>query len=147
MLGLPDLNQIGLSLGWVDCELITSYLDRLNQMKQYHHSVITPPPRGLHVGEMVNAHCIDVMMKDIRELASARMCLARAQSVTKFIHNHHWVHSLIPKVYKLRDTSTQHHSICNKLHCPKVHSAKETQSKGNGHITGMIRFSLFKIIW
>uniref|UniRef100_A0A804K7A4 DUF659 domain-containing protein n=1 Tax=Musa acuminata subsp. malaccensis TaxID=214687 RepID=A0A804K7A4_MUSAM len=36
------------------------------------------------------AHCIDLMLKDIGELNSVKNCVARAQSITKFIYNHHW---------------------------------------------------------
>ncbi|RRT31597.1 hypothetical protein B296_00059020 [Ensete ventricosum] len=43
------------------------------------------------------AHCIDLMLKDIGELDMVKKCVARAQSITKFIYNHHWVHSLMQK--------------------------------------------------
>ncbi|XP_064939513.1 uncharacterized protein LOC135593424 [Musa acuminata AAA Group] len=43
------------------------------------------------------AHCIDLMLKDIGELDTVKKCVARAQSITKFIYNHHWVHALMQK--------------------------------------------------
>ncbi|RWV91250.1 hypothetical protein GW17_00046476 [Ensete ventricosum] len=37
------------------------------------------------------------MLKDIGELDMIKKCVARAQSITKFVYNHHWVHGLMQK--------------------------------------------------
>nr|XP_018686484.1 PREDICTED: uncharacterized protein LOC103994246 [Musa acuminata subsp. malaccensis]XP_018686485.1 PREDICTED: uncharacterized protein LOC103994246 [Musa acuminata subsp. malaccensis]XP_018686486.1 PREDICTED: uncharacterized protein LOC103994246 [Musa acuminata subsp. malaccensis]XP_018686487.1 PREDICTED: uncharacterized protein LOC103994246 [Musa acuminata subsp. malaccensis] len=42
-------------------------------------------------------HCMDLMLKDISELPSVNKCITRAQSITKFIYNNHWIHSLMQK--------------------------------------------------
>ncbi|RZR85153.1 hypothetical protein BHM03_00012103 [Ensete ventricosum] len=43
------------------------------------------------------AHCIDLILNDISELPLVSKCIAQAQSITKFIYNHNWVHSLMQK--------------------------------------------------
>ncbi|RRT41534.1 hypothetical protein B296_00028788 [Ensete ventricosum] len=47
-----------------------------------------------------DANYIESLMdsvKDIGELDTVKKCVVQAQSITKFVYNHHWVHSLMQK--------------------------------------------------
>ncbi|RWW24685.1 hypothetical protein GW17_00011013 [Ensete ventricosum] len=63
---------------------------------------------------------MDTTIEDIAELLSINKCVARAHSITKFIYNHHQVHSLIQKyinseILRLRVTRFVTNFIALKL--------------------------------
>ena len=43
------------------------------------------------------AHCLDLMLEDIRKIEWVKKCVEHAKSISKYIYNHSWVLSLMRK--------------------------------------------------